>query len=56
MLFRSRSLLYVEGFTISGARNKLAMDDPMDEAQEREEVVRMLIDHLEDVLGLLKGT
>ncbi len=51
-----RSLLYVEGFTISGARNKLAMDDPMDEAQEREEVVRMLIDHLEDVLGLLKGT
>lgn len=51
-----RSLLYVEGFTISGARNKLAMDDPVDEVHEREEVVKMLIDHLEDVLGLLKGT
>jgi DNA-binding transcriptional MerR regulator len=51
-----RNLLYVEGFTISGARNKLAMEDPADEASERAEVVRMLIDHLEDVLGLLKST
>ena len=51
-----RTLLYVEGFTISGARNKLAMDDPSpDESHEREEVVKMLIDNLEDVLALLKS-
>ncbi len=48
-----RNLLYIEGFTISGARNKLAMDDPPGESNEREQVVKMLIDNLEDVLGLL---
>jgi len=47
-----RSLLYVEGFTITGARNKLAMDDPPNESRERAEVVKMLIDNLEDVLAL----
>lgn len=47
-----RSLLYVEGFTITGARNKLAMDDPPDESIERAEVVKMLIDNLEDVLAM----
>ncbi|MFQ6024064.1 MAG: MerR family transcriptional regulator [Acidiferrobacterales bacterium] len=50
-----RNLLYVEGFTISGARNKLAMDDPQDDIREREEVVKMLINNLEDVLALLDG-
>lgn len=49
-----RSLLYVEGFTISGARNKLAMEEPADDIQDRQEVVRMLIDNLEDVLTLLQ--
>jgi DNA-binding transcriptional MerR regulator len=48
-----RSLLYVEGFTISGARNKLAMDEPADETGERNDVVKMLIENLEDVLTLL---
>ncbi len=50
-----RSLLYVEGFTISGARNKLAMEDPADEAPDRQEVVKLLIDDLENVLSLLKS-
>jgi DNA-binding transcriptional MerR regulator len=48
-----RSLLYVEGFTISGARNKLAMDEPANETGERSDVVKMLIENLEDVLTLL---
>ena len=48
-----RSLLYVEGFTISGARNKLAMDEPADDTSERSDVVKMLIENLEDVLTLL---
>ena len=50
-----RNLLYVEGFTISGARNKLAIDHPQNDANEREEVVRMLIGNLQDVLALLDG-
>lgn len=47
-----RSLLYVEGFTITGARNKLTMDDPPNESRERAEVVKTLIDNLEEVLAL----
>jgi len=47
-----RSLLYVEGFTITGARNKLPMDDPANESRERAEVIITLIDNLEEVLAL----
>ncbi len=49
-----RTLLYVEGFTISGARNKLAMEDPDEPVEDRQEVVKLLIGNLEDVLTLLK--
>jgi len=45
-----RQLLYVEGFTISGARNKLVTEDP----QNREDAIKMLIQDLEEVLVLLK--
>lgn len=46
-----RQLLYVEGFTISGARNKLVADDP----QNRDETIKLLIKDLEDVLVLLES-
>lgn len=50
-----RNLLYVEGFTISGARNKLALDDPpLTNDANREQVIRTLIHGLEDVLTVLK--
>jgi DNA-binding transcriptional MerR regulator len=48
-----RSLLYVEGFTISGARNKLAMDNPKAIDGDRAQTIRTLISELEDVLRLL---
>lgn len=48
-----RSLLYVEGFTISGARNKLVVDEGLDDPRRRAEVIRVLIDDLEDVLKSL---
>jgi DNA-binding transcriptional MerR regulator len=52
-----RALLYVEGFTISGARNKLSMEDPVDDdTQDRDRVVQMLIENLKDVLALLSST
>ncbi len=49
-----RNLLYVEGFTISGARNKLAMEDPTPEDVVRQQAIKALIQELESVLGLLK--
>jgi DNA-binding transcriptional MerR regulator len=49
-----RSLLYVEGFTISGARNKLALDDPQQPVDgERVQAIQSLIRDLEDVLKML---
>jgi DNA-binding transcriptional MerR regulator len=50
-----RSLLYVEGFTISGARNKLALDNPETANVDREQAIQALIRELEDVLTLLKS-
>ena len=50
-----RNLLYVEGFTISGARNKLAMESPTSSERERAQTVRTLIAELEEVLRLLDG-
>ena len=49
-----RSLLYVEGFTISGARNRLAPENPDSMDGDRERAIRALIRELEDVLSLLK--
>jgi DNA-binding transcriptional MerR regulator len=49
-----RSLLYVEGFTISGARNKLALESPTAPASDRVQTIRALITELEDVLRLLE--
>lgn len=49
-----RSLLYVEGFTISGARNKLIVEPDLDDAVERAQVIKLLIEDLEEVINLLK--
>jgi DNA-binding transcriptional MerR regulator len=48
-----RSLLYVEGFTISGARNKLALENPAPEDVERQQAIKVLINELDDVLRML---
>ncbi|MEK7207452.1 MAG: MerR family transcriptional regulator [Pseudomonadota bacterium] len=49
-----RNLLYVDGFTISGARNKLEMDNPQLLDANRQQAVKALINELEDVLDMLK--
>ena len=49
-----RNLLYVDGFTISGARNKLEMDNPQLLDANRQQAVKTLINELEDVLDMLK--
>ena len=48
-----RNLLYVDGFTISGARNKLVIEPNMDDAAQRAQVIKLLIEDLEDVLAIL---
>jgi DNA-binding transcriptional MerR regulator len=48
-----RALLYVEGFTISGARNKLAPESPGSNDSGRAQTIQALISELEDVLRLL---
>jgi DNA-binding transcriptional MerR regulator len=54
MLIRQiRSLLYVDGFTISGARNKLVVEDDLSDPNQRALVIKQLIQELEDVLALL---
>ena len=45
-----RSLLYVEGFTISGARNKLALENPVPADLERDRAVKALVKELQTVL------
>lgn len=49
-----RSLLYDQGFTIGGARQRLSSEDAkVDETQYRQ-LVRQMIVELEDVLAVLK--
>ncbi len=48
-----RSLLYVDGFTISGARNKLIVEHGLGDGAERGQVIKSLVGDLEDVLALL---
>ena len=53
MLIRQiRSLLYVDGFTISGARNKLVVENDLSDPSQRTAVIRQLIQELEEVLAL----
>src|SRR3989337_2741942 len=40
-----RSLLYLEGFTISGARNKLALEHPAPENAEGGKGIRLISSH-----------
>lgn len=50
-----RNLLYVQGFTISGARNKLALENPVPQDVERRQAIQALIRELEEVLEMLRN-
>ncbi|OGI51121.1 MAG: transcriptional regulator [Candidatus Muproteobacteria bacterium RIFCSPHIGHO2_02_FULL_65_16] len=49
-----RNLLYVDGFTISGARNKLELDNPAPPDANRSQAVKTLLRDLGDVMDLLE--
>lgn len=50
-----RSLLYEQGFTIGGARQRLAGDDAKQEATQIKQLITQTIAELEDVLLVLKS-
>ena len=55
MLIRQiRALLYVDGFTISGARNQLGVEEDLNDPKQRAHVIQQLIHELEEVLLLLQ--
>ena len=49
-----RSLLYDQGFTIGGARQKLTGEDAREDTNQSQQVIRQLRSELEDLLQLLK--
>ncbi|RKZ44408.1 MAG: MerR family transcriptional regulator [Gammaproteobacteria bacterium] len=49
-----RSLLYEQGFTIGGARQRLTGDDAKDDSSQSQQIVRQLRVELEEVLDILR--
>lgn len=49
-----RSLLYEQGFTIGGARQRLSGSDAKDDANQSQQIVKQIRVELEEVLNLLK--
>ena len=49
-----RSLLYEQGFTIGGARQRLSGDDAKDDSNQSQQIVRQLRVELEEILDLLR--
>ena len=49
-----RSLLYEQGFTIGGARQRLSGDEAKDDSNQSQQIIRQLRIELEQVLDLLR--
>ncbi|WP_426416739.1 MerR family transcriptional regulator [Aestuariirhabdus sp. LZHN29] len=54
MIRQIRSLLYDQGFTIGGARNRLSGDEVKEDNTQYRQIVKQMIAELEDVLEVLK--
>ena len=50
-----RSLLYEQGFTITGARQWLSSEEANDDTMRYQQLIRQTINELDDVLKLLKS-
>ncbi len=55
MIRQIRNLLYDQGFTIGGARQRLSSSEVRDESSQTKQVIRQLVIELEDVLKLLRS-
>ncbi len=49
-----RGLLYDEGFTIGGARNRLEGDEAREDVSQSQQVIRQVRAELEDILKMLR--
>lgn len=54
MIRQIRALLYDQGFTIGGARQRLAGDEAKDDTTQYRQLIKQMISELEDVLHVLK--
>ena len=54
MIRQIRSLLYEQGFTIVGARQKLEGDDAQQDKRQSHQIIRQLLAELEEVVRILK--
>lgn len=54
MIRQIRALLYEQGFTIGGARQRMSGDEARDDTTQYKQVIRQMITELEDVLHVLK--
>ncbi len=49
-----RGLLYDQGFTIGGARQRLSGDQAKDDSSQSQQIIRQLRNELEEVLDILR--
>lgn len=54
MIRQIRSLLYEQGFTIGGARQRLSGTEAKDDTTQYKQLIRQMITELEDVLWVLR--
>jgi len=54
MIRQIRSLLYEQGFTIGGARQKLESDEAREDKSISHQIIRQLLAELEEVAQILK--
>ncbi len=54
MIRQIRSLLYAQGFTLSGARQRLSGDDQKEENTQYKQLIRQMISELEETLEIFK--
>ena len=55
MIRQIRSLLYDQGFTIGGARQRMTGEDAKEEATQVRQLIDQTVGELEDLLQVLKG-
>ncbi len=55
MIRQIRSLLYDEGYTIGGAKQKLASEGGEEDKEESSKLIQQMISELEEVLEVLKS-
>jgi DNA-binding transcriptional MerR regulator len=55
MIRQIRSLLYEQGFTIGGARQRMSGDEARDDTTQYKQLIKQMITELEDLLHVLKN-